>query len=62
MGGISDRQQEIQRRRHRKKKMAILERKIKGSSATDKQVIAAKIRRLTPGAELIIARLGLEER
>lgn len=61
MGGVSDRMQEIRRRRHRKKKLVILERKLKGSSAADKTVIAEKLRRLTPGAELIITRLGLEE-
>lgn len=61
MGGISDRKQEIQRRRQRKKKMGILTRKLKTASASDKTVIADKIRRMTPGADLIISRLGLQE-
>ena len=61
MGGISDRKQEIQRRRHRKKKLAIFGRKLKTASASDKSAIAEKIRKLTPGAELIIGRLGLQE-
>ena len=61
MGGISDRQQEIRRRRHRKKKLGIFARKLKTASASDKSVIAGKIRRLTPGAELILDRLGLAE-
>lgn len=62
MGGISDRMQEIRRRRHRKKKLAAIERKLKGASATDKQTIADKLRRMTPGAEVLIDRLALEER
>jgi hypothetical protein len=61
VGGISDRKQEIQRRRHRKKKMGILERKLKTASASDKTAIAEKIRQMTPGAELIIERLKLQE-
>ena len=61
MGGISDRKQEIQRRRHRKKKLGIFARKLKTASASDKSAIAEKIRKLTPGAELIIGRMGLQE-
>lgn len=60
--GISERQKEIKRRRHRKEKLAQLKRRAEKASASEKAVIAAKIRRLTPGAEEIIARWGLEER
>jgi len=62
MGGIIERHKEIDRRQHRKKKLAILKRKAGKSNASEKAVIAAKIRRLTPGAEVIIAAWGLEER
>jgi hypothetical protein len=62
MGGVSDRMQEIRRRRHRKKKFAALERKLGKATASDKLAMAEKLRRLTPGAEVVIARLGLEER
>jgi hypothetical protein len=62
MGGISDRHQEIHRRRHRKKKMAALAKKAAKAGASEKAVIAQKIRMLTPGAESIIATMGLEER
>ena len=62
MGGIIERQKEIGRRQHRKKKMAILQRKAAKANASEKLVIAAKIRRMTPGADIIIARMGLEER
>ena len=62
MGGISDRHQEIKRRRQRKKKLVILSRKANKASASEKSVIAQKLRRLTPGAEAIIDRMGLEDR
>ena len=61
MGGISDRKQEIRRRRHRKKKIGTFERKLRTASASDKTAIAEKIRQMTPGAELIIERLKLQE-
>lgn len=62
MGGISDRKQEINRRRHRKQKLAKLKRRAAKATVSEKAVIAAKIRSLTPGAEQIIATLALEER
>lgn len=62
MGGISDRMQEIKRRRHRKKKMAKLKLRAGKASVSEKAIIAAKIRNLTPGAEQIIEKLQLEER
>ncbi|MEX2176986.1 MAG: DUF6800 family protein [Pirellulaceae bacterium] len=62
MGGIIERHKELRQRRHRKKKLIGLKRKAGKANATEKGVIAAKIRRLTPGAEVIIATLGLEER
>jgi hypothetical protein len=46
MGGISNRMKEIKRRRHRRQKL----------------VIAAKLRKMTTGCDLLIARMGLEER
>lgn len=62
MGGISDRKQEIKRRRHRKKKLNLFKRKLKKANASEKAVIADKLRKMTPGAETIIANLGLEEK
>jgi len=61
VGGISDRKQEIRRRRHRKQKLSIFARKLKTANASDKSALAEKIRKLTPGAELIIERMGLQE-
>lgn len=62
MGGIIQRHRELRRRRHRKKKMTILKRRAAKATTSEKVIIASKIRRLTPGAEVIIATLGLEER
>ncbi len=54
MGGISERKKEIKRRRHRRKKMDVFARKLKKATMSEKQVIAEKLRNLTPGAEIII--------
>jgi hypothetical protein len=59
VGGISDRKQEIKRRRHRRKKMEHFQRRLKKATVSEKQVIAEKLRKMTPGAEEIIERLGL---
>ena len=62
MGGIIHRMKELRQRRKRKKKMAVLKRKAVKASASEKAVMANKIRRMTPGAEIIIAAMGLEEK
>ena len=58
----SERSRELTRRRHRKIKINQLKRRTAKASASEKVVIAAKLRRLTPGAATIIEKLGLEER
>lgn len=62
MGGIIERHKELRRRRKRKQKMKVLRRKATKATPTEKAVIAGKIRKMTPGAEVIIANLALEER
>ena len=62
MGGIVERQKELRRRRKRKQKLNILKRKAAKATPSEKTVIANKIRNMTPGAEVIIATMGLEER
>lgn len=57
----SERRKELKRRWHRQKKMAQLHRQLKNANTSERAEIAEKIRALTPGAELIIANLGLEE-
>ena len=58
----SERRKEIKRRRHRRKKMDQFKRKLKEASVSETAQIANKIRVLTPGGELVIQRLGLEDR
>lgn len=62
MGGIIERHKELGRRRHRRKKLLTLKRRLAKANASEKAVIAAKIRRMTPGADVIIANWGLEEK
>jgi hypothetical protein len=61
MGGISNRMKEIKRRRHRRQQVAKFQARIPKATASEKQVIAEKIRKLTPGCEDLIIRLGLED-
>ena len=61
MGGISERGKEIKRRRHRRKKLKLLSTKLKKATASEKGIIAAKLRNLTAGAETIIERWKLRE-
>ena len=62
MGGTIERHKELRQRRHRKKKLNAFKRRLAKATPSEKAHIATKIRRLTPGAETIIATLGLEER
>ena len=55
----SERRRELRRRRHRNSKVPKLIKRAENASATDKKVIADKLRALTPGAEVIIERLEL---
>ncbi|MCA9165868.1 MAG: hypothetical protein KDA62_22930 [Planctomycetales bacterium] len=59
---MSERQKEIRRRRHRRKKVSRIGRKAEAASPSEKTVLADKLRGLTPGAEVVIARMGLEDR
>lgn len=58
----SERQRELRRRRHRRKKMDKLKKRADKANASERSTIAHKIRELTPGAEKVIDKLGLEER
>jgi len=59
--GCSERQKEIKRRRHRRKRIIEIEARSKKASASEKQVLAGKLRALTPGADELIKRFGLEK-
>lgn len=56
----SERQRELRRRRHRKVKLAVWKRRAAKASASEKEVIATKVRKLTPGAEQVIENLKLK--
>ena len=62
MGGISNRMKEIKRRRHRRQKLAKFETKLKKATISEKQVIADKLRKMTPGCDGLIVLMGLEDR
>jgi len=55
----NERHRELARRRTRKKKMTLIKKRAEKASASEKQVLADKIRRLTPGAEELTEKLGL---
>lgn len=59
MGGISERHKEIRQRRHRRKKLLLLSKKLKTAKVSERPVIVDKLRKLTPGADVIIANWGL---
>jgi hypothetical protein len=61
VGGISERHTELGRRRHRKQKVAKLHKKYVKATASEKAVIVDKLRRLTPGADVILANWGAEK-
>jgi hypothetical protein len=56
----SERERELRRRRKRLKKMTMIKKRAEKASASEKEVLAAKIRRITPGAEELITALKLE--
>jgi hypothetical protein len=62
VGGISDRMQEIKRRRKRRQKLDKFKKRVKKATVSERAVIADKIRKMTSGCEVIIENLGLEER
>ncbi len=60
--GSNERRKEIKRRRHRRRKVDHFKKRVEKASTSEKAMIAAKLRALTPGAERIINDLDLEER
>lgn len=55
-----ERRKELKRRRHRRRKIARWQRRVEKATASEKGVIADKLRRLTPGSQEIITRWGLD--
>ncbi|MEN0110134.1 MAG: DUF6800 family protein [Planctomycetota bacterium] len=58
----SERQRELRRRRKRKANLTEMKAKLDKASPSDKAEMARKLRLMTPGAEDLIVRWGLEER
>lgn len=59
---ICERKKELRRRRHRRKKLALLAKRLKKATVSEKAVIAEKIRKLTPGCDAILQAWGLQQR
>ena len=60
--GISERHREINRRRHRRKKLAKLKQKLQKATVSETKEIVSRIRKLTPGADVVLANWELTER
>lgn len=56
---MSERTRELRRRRKRKKSVAAIKQRAKKANASEKEVLAGKLRKLSPGAEIIISELKL---
>ncbi len=59
--GISNRQKEIKRRRHRRQKLVHLRKRLNNATASEKEHIVRKLREMTPGADVIISNWELNE-
>ena len=59
---ISERGKEIKRRRHRRKKLAQLAKRLDKATVSERATISDKIRALTPGGDVIIQNWGIEKR
>ncbi|MBN1394142.1 MAG: hypothetical protein JW959_03895 [Pirellulales bacterium] len=58
----SERKKELSRRRHRRKKVAILAKKLEKATVSERAAMADKLRALTPGGNSIAERWELEKR
>jgi hypothetical protein len=58
----NERVTEIRRRRSRRKKLAKLKKKLDSATVSERKEIASRLRKMTPGAAVVIANWGLEER
>lgn len=59
---ICERKKELKRRRHREKKLGILARKLQKATVSEKALIAEKIRKLTPGCDVVLKHWDLIKR
>ena len=56
----TERVRELRRRRKRKKKMELIRKRSEKATASEKAVLANKVRKLSPGAEQLIEAMGLK--
>lgn len=59
---ISERKKELKRRRHRRQKLARLEKRLVKATVSEKSVIVEKVRNLTPGSEDVLKNWNLSSR
>ena len=59
--GCSERYKELKRRRHRRRKLGQLKKRVEKATSSEKTVIANKLRQLSPGGEQLAADWGLEK-
>jgi len=57
----SERRRELRRRRHRKLKVEQIKKRAEKASVSEKEVLASKLRSLTPGANQLIEAMGLNK-
>jgi hypothetical protein len=62
MGGISNRMKEVKRRRHRREKLVKFNAKLKKATTSEKLAMAEKLRKMTPGCDVLIERMALDDR
>ncbi len=58
----SERRKEINRRRHRRKKVAQFAKKLSSATVSERAGIAEKLRSMTPGGQVIVDAWELEKR
>ncbi|MEM7782429.1 MAG: DUF6800 family protein [Planctomycetota bacterium] len=58
--GSSERQRELRRRRKRKKKIGLIKKRLKKATNSEKEVLAEKVRKMTPGAPVLLESMGLK--
>lgn len=59
--GCSERRKEIKRRRHRREKLAHLQKRLQKATVSERTEIVHKVRKLTPGADTVVARWQLTD-
>lgn len=58
----SERRKELKRRRHRRKKLGQLGKRLQKAVPSERAMIADKIRHLTPGGRVVVEGWGLKDR